>query len=1182
MKITISCLIILLSAISFSQSSVTEKMLSTAPNFTSFSTTQKVEFKDLERFSSKTDHPEYGTLPFNAPCNDCFEVLEERTQYSRKFLTAGKDGKEFLTQKGYSPLHYKNNSGQWITYNPKLTKINSSLFRTSNPYYEVSINTSIGFVSFENFNEKFEKLVFHNELSLELLNDNQNISNSIPANWSNFIAGESGVKVIDVFPGVDLEILLFRDVVKTNFIINNDLGSDFRIKEKINSSFKSRLSNNEETLSVLNFFEEQKHSYSIGEINIYGDNSVNRKSVVGYYKLEGDYLIYNWNHDEFSDLSYPIKIDPTVTSNGTLPQASIIGSGLNNAGAFTNGCLYNLSVATPANVQITDVDWTFSYVANGVPKSEGAVRFNYGGCVSPSAAGFFWFCNDLAPGQCNGANISIFSDFESCVPAPQCLPYDMDFTMEFFDAFSGATCDPTFIAAASDWTMTITGETVDEPTPPSSSNGTSICPGASTTLNANGTFGVPSYSYSWAPATNLNDPNIQSPVFTAPGAASSTNYVCTITDICGNTSSNNITITVVDGPNAGSNGTLSICESDPTVDLTLSLGGSPDGGGTWAPALSAGGNTFDPSLDGGGTYTYTVADSPGPPNCPDHSADVVVTFTSGATPTFDPIADVCQNDPNPTLETTSLNGINGTWAPAVSTATLGTTTYTFTPNAGQCATTTTLDIFVTTPVLPTFDPIADVCQNDPNPTLETTSLNGINGTWAPAISTATLGTTTYTFTPNAGQCATTTTLDIFVTTPVLPTFDPIADVCQNDPNPTLETTSLNGINGTWAPAISTATLGTTTYTFTPNAGQCATTTTLDIFVTTPVLPTFDPIADVCQNDPNPTLETTSLNGINGTWAPAISTATLGTTTYIFTPAAGQCATTTTLDIFVTTPVLPTFDPIADVCQNDPNPTLETTSLNGINGTWAPAISTATLGTTTYTFTPTAGQCATTTTLDIFVTTQVLPNFDPITPVCQNDANPTLETTSLNGINGTWAPAISTATLGTTTYTFTPNAGQCATTTTLDVLVTTPISPTFDPIADVCQNDPNPTLETTSLNGFTGTWAPAISTATLGTTTYTFTPNAGQCATTTTLDIFVTTPVLPTFDPIADVCQNDPNPTLETTSLNGINGTWAPAISTATLGTTTYTFTPAAGQCATTTTLDIFVTTPVLPSLRPYC
>ena len=95
MKITISCLIILLSAISFSQSSVTEKMLSTAPNFTSFSTTQKVEFKDLERFSSKTDHPEYGTLPFNAPCNDCFEVLEERTQYSRKFLTAGKDGKEF-------------------------------------------------------------------------------------------------------------------------------------------------------------------------------------------------------------------------------------------------------------------------------------------------------------------------------------------------------------------------------------------------------------------------------------------------------------------------------------------------------------------------------------------------------------------------------------------------------------------------------------------------------------------------------------------------------------------------------------------------------------------------------------------------------------------------------------------------------------------------------------------------------------------------------------------------------------------------------------------------------------------------------------------------------------------------------------------------------------------------------
>jgi hypothetical protein len=44
------------------------------------------------------------------------------------------------------------------------------------------------------------------------------------------------------------------------------------------------------------------------------------------------------------------------------------------------------------------------------------------------------------------------------------------------------------------------------------------------------------------------------------------------------------------------------------------------------------------------------------------------------------------------------------------------------------------------------------------------------------------------------------------------------------------------------------------------------------------------------------------------------------------------------------------------------------------------------------------------------------------------------------------------------------------------------------------------LPTTSLNGITGTWAPALNNT--NSTTYTFTPTAGQCATITTLTIIV--------------------------------------------------------------------------------
>ena len=55
---------------------------------------------------------------------------------------------------------------------------------------------------------------------------------------------------------------------------------------------------------------------------------------------------------------------------------------------------------------------------------------------------------------------------------------------------------------------------------------------------------------------------------------------------------------------------------------------------------------------------------------------------------------------------------------------------------------------------------------------------------------------------------------------------------------------------------------------------------------------------------------TSKNGITGTWSPAtINTATVGTTTYTFTPAAGQCGTTATMSIVISTGVTPTFTQI---------------------------------------------------------------------------------------------------------------------------------------------------------------------------------------------------------------------------------------------------------------------------------
>ena len=102
-------------------------------------------------------------------------------------------------------------------------------------------------------------------------------------------------------------------------------------------------------------------------------------------------------------------------------------------------------------------------------------------------------------------------------------------------------------------------------------------------------------------------------------------------------------------------------------------------------------------------------------------------------------------------------------------------------------------------------------------------------------------------------------------------------------------------------------------------------------------------------------------------------------------------------------------------------------------------------------------------MDIVVTTNITPTFTQIGPLCQNSTAPALPASSTkSAITGTWSPAtISTATAGTTTYTFTPDAGQCATTATMNIVVTTNITPTFTQIGPLCQESAAPALPASS-------------------------------------------------------------------------------------------------------------------------
>ncbi|MDD4149405.1 MAG: gliding motility-associated C-terminal domain-containing protein, partial [Bacteroidales bacterium] len=311
------------------------------------------------------------------------------------------------------------------------------------------------------------------------------------------------------------------------------------------------------------------------------------------------------------------------------------------------------------------------------------------------------------------------------------------------------------------------------------------------------------------------------------------------------------------------------------------------------------------------------------------------------------------------------------------------------------------------------------------------------------------------------------------------------------------------------------------------------------------------------------------NGINGTLGTIAQTV----SAYAYCDSNGNGSvdagdTYTVLSTYSLTinPILtPNFTQLGPYCVGDTPETLPTTSLNGVEGTWLPAtISTAVDGTISFTFTPLTGSCAIATTMTITINPNITPAFTPIGPYCEGDIIPDLPLTSTNGITGIWSPAINNST--TTTYTFTPTSGGCTTTTTQTIVVEPNITPTFAAVGPYLIGTSIPSLPTTSTNGITGTWAPAVNNT--ATTTYTFTPTAGQCATTATLTIIINIEIHPVFNAIGPFCSGEIIPPLPMTSTNGINGTWLPAINNT--ATTTYTFTPAPGQNAVEATMIITI------------
>jgi gliding motility-associated-like protein len=1195
-------------------------------NFTNF--TRKYTNRGtywMARNKAYLSHPDANFADQYSPQTNAVEIFEKRTVDSKFYIN--KDNPSIVySQRSSSPMHFKKN-GQWITIDSRLQPKGALVYEASNQEDPLGfdIKRKSSYIITADGKTYFNawKLYGENGNTETLLAD---------ADWTHYTAGDDGIAIKNIFPGIDAEMKVSRGSIKTNFIVHTNKFSFYKTllfrdsflnSNDGNFSFSNRSSGNG-LVSSADFRVSAATVFHVKEGVMYQKEKPSSTYQFIPYYLDHNKLTLAINRDF---LNAPgrigdVVIDPQVQDVGVLLQNTITGSHSNQDCSLDTACEYDFTVPAPPGAKMIDAQFSFAFTANDpCVGQDGAFSITSGTCVSQKYLG-----TALGPGVQDFPNQSILmsngANLAGCLPSPVCglLPQNIPFSFFFYRKCHGPQgCDGSCITASKDLTITLVGRTFDSVTVTASP--LLSCAGAPVTLTARGYFGVAPYNFTWPGLPQFNGDSI-----ITVNPTTNTTYTVQVSDQCivpvslpvlksinVNLFPKPLTPVLTSNSPICAGGQL-ILSVPPAVGTTyfISNPGSGVGGGQYA-SIAVFNNV---TAAYAGTWIAVATDLNG---CMSDTGRTTVVVN----PTLSPTATITSSATNVcagTLVTFNATAINAGTSPTyqwlLNSQKVGTNSPTYSgssfnnndavscivsangPCAGGFDVSNIIILHVSAPVTPTFNAIGPLCQNSTPPALPLTSKEAIAGTWNPAtINTSALGTVTYTFTPATGSCANPASLIISVVGSVSPTFPAIANsYCQNAAAPALPSTSKEGITGTWSPAsINTAIPGTATYTFTPTAGSCATPASLNITIVGTVAPTFPTIANsYCQNAAAPALPMVSKEGITGSWNPAsINTSVPGTGTYIFTPTAGSCSIPVSLNIIIVGTVIPTFPTIANsYCQNATAPALPPVSKEGITGTWIPAsINTSVPGTATYTFTPTAGSCSTPVSLNITIVGTVAPTFPTITnSYCQNTSAPALPLVSKEGITGTWSPAIiNTAVPGTATYTFTPAAGSCATPASLNITIVGTVIPTFPTIANsYCQNTSAPALPLVSKEGITGTWSPAsINTTVPGTATYTFIPTAGSCSTPVSLNIIIVGTIIPTFPTIANsYCQNTAAPALPLVSKEGITGTWSPAIiNTSAFGTVPYTFTPTAGSCSTPVSLNITIVstlTPTFNAIGPLC
>src|SRR5690554_1727551 len=689
---------------------------------------------------------------------------------------------------------------------------------------------------------------------------------------------------------------------------------------------------------------------------------------------------------------------------------------------------------------------------------------------------------------------------------------------------------------------------------PGLSNSIILCPGDTAAVDLFGYLGgTPDAGGIWVPAL-ASGTGIFNPALDAFGV-----YTYTFNDGCSDTAT--VTVVMEDTPDPGLSNSIILCPGDTAaVDLFGYLGGTPDTGGVWVPALASGTGVFNPSLDAFGVYTYTfnngcslestitvvkgIIRNPGddgftPPICPNSTGDINLIDYLGGTP-----------------------DAGGIWVPALASGTgifnpaldaFGVYTYTF--NDG-CSDTATVTVVMEDTPDPGLSNSIILCPGDTAAVDLFGYLGGTpdtGGVWVPALASGTgvfnpsldaFGVYTYTFNNGCSLESTITVVKGIIRNPGDDGFTP--PIC---PNSTGDINLIDYLGGTpdaggiWVPALASGTgifnpaldaFGVYTYTF--NDG-CSDTATVTVVMEDTPDPGLSNSIILCPGDTAAVDLFGYLGGTpdtGGVWVPALASGTgvfnpsldaFGVYTYTFNNGCSLESTITVVEGIIRNPGDDGFTP--PIC---PNSTGDINLIDYLGGTpdaggiWVPALASGTgifnpaldaFGVYTYTFND---GCSDTATVTVVMEDTPDPGLSNSIILCPGDTAAVDLFGYLGGTpdtGGVWVPALASGTgvfnpsldaFGVYTYTFNNGCSLESTITVVEGIIRNPGDDGFTP--PIC---PNSTGDINLIDYLGGTpdaggiWVPALASGTgifnpaldaFGVYTYTFNDGCSDAATVT--------------------------------------------------------------------------------------